>query len=268
MESELNCMSVFLKNRMYEKINRGEMALGMQLRTRSPMIAELIGLSGFDFIYIETEHVLCNDETLEHLCRAAALTGCTPIVRIGSCDPERIMQILDAGAMGLILPHVESREQARALVQAAKFPPIGTRSGGTTRAAAYGLMKQKEFYAASNQSVITIAMIETVKGMENLDEILDEGIDVVRIGLGDLSQSLGHIGEPHHPEVTQAIRFIIDKCKNHGVSVGTKAGSVQEAQEFWKIGITHLNLGSDMSILTKQFPKIETVYRQALTVNG
>ena len=252
----------FMQNKMKEKVDNGKVAFGMQLRSCSKRIAEMIALSGFDFIYVEVEHFVCNDETMEDIFRAADIAGCTPIVRLCECSPARITQVLEAGARGVIAPHIETAEEAKAFVEAVKFPPIGKRSGAGSRFGWYGLVPAKEVRRISNEQTLAIAMIESRKAVENLDAILDSGVDMIRVGFSDLSQDMGHIGEPRHPEVIEMAKKIVDTAKAHCVTAGAKADNLAEAEFFAGLGFTHFSLGSDLAILGKQFPNMVKEYNE------
>ena len=119
--------NAFFQNKLRETVESGRIAFGIQLRSCSKRIAEMIGYYGFDFIYLETEHFVCTDETMEDIFRAAELSGCTPIVRLSDNLPGHISQVVEAGAKGVIIPHVETAEDAAMIVRAVKFPPLGTR---------------------------------------------------------------------------------------------------------------------------------------------
>lgn len=250
----------FFYNRLRETVECGNIAFGIQLRSCSKRIAEMIGYFGFDFIYLESEHFVCNDETMEDIFRASELSGCTPIVRLCDNLPGHISQIIEAGAKGIIIPHVETAEEAAEIVRAVKFPPLGTRSGTKSRFSGYGIVPAKEVREMANRSVLAIAMIESKRGIDNLEAILETGIDMIRIGFNDLAQDLGHPGDVHHEEVLLAAVKIVETARTHMVPVGAKADSVEEARMLAKIGITHFSLGSDLSILAKAFSNMKREY--------
>lgn len=250
-------MDIFRPNQLKKKVSNGEIALGIQLRSASERVAELIGMSGFDFVYIEAEHFLCDDRTLENILRAADAWNCTPIVRLSEGGAGRISQLYSAGAGGVILPHVETGEEARAFVQAAKFPPMGNRSATTCRCGGYGLLSGSEVCRWGNEETLAIAMIETCEGIQNLDEILDAGIDMIRIGFQDLAQDVGHPGEPRHSKVLELVRQAIETAAKHGVAVGGAASTREELLQLSQMGFTHFTVGSDLAILSRQFVKIQ-----------
>ena len=174
-------MTFFLENNKIMQTIRSEgISIGIQIRSRSPLTAELMGICGFDFLYIDNEHWLCDEESIENMIRAAQLTGMTPLVRIPSHDPQAIGHFLDSGAMGIIIPHIDTYEQAKMVFEAGKFPPIGHRGASyTARASQYGIhCTSEEYMELSNCNTMIIPMIESVKGVNNIEAILDTGINM------------------------------------------------------------------------------------------
>lgn len=256
-------MAFIETNIMMEKLRRGEVSIGTQIRSRSPMAVEIAGLLGFDFIYLETEHFMCNDETIENIARAAQGVGTVPLVRVPTQDPEILMHLLDAGVMGVIIPHVETGEEARRLVAACKYPPRGTRGSGMgSRAANYGLIPKNTYRDAADQNTCTLFMVESMRAVENIDEILDSGVDVIRIGRNDLAEDLGLKGDIKDPKITEVVGHIIARAKAKGVPVGTAAGSISAVQDAIAQGFTQISFASDLAVLMKAWKKdIETIRR-------
>lgn len=253
------------RNRALEKMKAGEFVLGLQIRSRSPLIAELAGYLGFDYLYIETEHFACNDETVEELVRAAMLTGITPWVRITSDNPEVIGRMLDLGAQGVILPHLETPEQALRLVDAVKYPPLGHRGHCmVSRAACYGRMESEDYVAAANRNCSSLGMIETVRGVENLEAILSQGIDLIRVGRGDLSLDMGLLGQQKAPRFVEMLRSITDMAKKYNVPVGTSATDVESALYYKSLGFSYLTIVSDLDYLKRTLPSFLNSVRDAL----
>ena len=251
-------MNYLRQNRLKEKA--GEMALGVQLRSASERVAELIAMIGFDFLYIETEHFFCDDFTIEHIFRAVNAWNCTPIVRLCEGGTDRIGQLFDAGAGGVILPRVETGEQAREFVRAAKYPPFGNRSSTTCRCGHYGLLSREEVFQWGNAETLAIAMIETQKGIENLEDILNTGIDMIRIGFSDLAQDMGYPGQTRHPEVLRQAQQAIQTAMRHGIAVGAAATDKSDLNRLRSMGFTHFTVGSDLAILQKRLSGIKTIF--------
>jgi 2-keto-3-deoxy-L-rhamnonate aldolase RhmA len=254
-------MEGIIRNKLKEKLDSGKIAFGVQLRSNSARVAEIAGLSGFDFLYIDTEHWLISDETLEHLFRAAEWGGCTPVIRLYDCSPARVTQIVEAGARGVIFPHLETADQAKAFVEAVKYPPYGHRSSPEGRFSDYGFAKMDDMRKTCNENTLAIGMIESRKGAENLDAILETGIDTLRIGFNDLSQDMGFIGQPRHPEVIEMTRRIVSVAKEHGVAVGGKAHSLEDAKFFADLGFRHFTLLSDLDLLCADFRSLVETYK-------
>ncbi len=259
-------MAYMEHNRVLVKMRAGEFAFGFQLRTRSPLIAELTGFLGFDFLYIETEHFACNDETVEYLVRAAQLSGITPWIRVTNVDPENIGHLLDIGVQGVIAPHVDTPEEARRLVDAVKFAPLGHRGHAmVSRAAEFGtFLKPAEYLEAANRNCSAIAMIESGKGVDNLEAILDQGIEIIRVGRGDLSLDTGFFGKQKDPRFEDMLRHICAVAKAKGVPCGTSATDVETTLYYKSLGFTFVNLVSDLEYLRRTIPPLLQSARDAV----
>lgn len=242
-------------NLMMEKMRRGEPVFGCQVRSRSPLMAEMMSYCGLDYVFIEGEHFVHNIESLEHEICAVQMGGAVPIVRIPSHEDGLILQVLEAGVMGIIFPHIDTAEQARAAVNAVKFPPKGQRGyGDSARASSFGFMPDSEYLEYVNQNVIAIGMIESQRGIDNLDEILKSGIDVLRIGAKDLSLDLGYGGKVT-PEVREIVAQICKKIAASDVILGDAGlGGLSSPEDFAFVsglGCKMFTAGSDMAIVKK-----------------
>ena len=259
-------MAYMEHNRVLEKMRAGEFTFGFQLRTRSPLIAELAGFLGFDFLYIETEHFACNDETVEYLVRAAQLSGITPWIRVTNVDPENVGHLLDIGVQGVIAPHVDTPEEAKRLVDSVKFAPLGHRGHAmVSRAAEFGtFLKPAEYLESANRNCSAIAMIESGKGVENLEAILDQGIDIIRVGRGDLSLDTGFFGKQKDPAFEDMLRHICAVAKAKGVPCGTSATDVESTLYYKSLGFTFVNLVSDLEYLRRTIPPLLQSARDAV----
>ena len=188
-------------------------ALGPFMICTDPAMVEAAGHAGYDFVLLDMEHGTTTFQELPNLIRAANVTGVCPVVRVPRGSDIWIDQALDVGAGAVMIPQIDTAEQARAAVSAAKFSPVGTR--GTcrfVRSAGFGAVPGSEYFSRAQDTVV-ILQAEGQKAIDNLDEILDvPGIDVVFVGPYDLSSSLGHVGEIDHPEVIAAIKQIIAKA--------------------------------------------------------
>jgi 4-hydroxy-2-oxoheptanedioate aldolase len=206
----------------------------------SPGLVELLGRMGFDAVFIDCEHGAPGWEDVENMVRAAELVDVTPIVRVQANDPSTITRTLDRGAGGVQVPHINTREQAEAAVRAAKFAPLGHRGFARGRAA---LGVQGSFTSHANQETMVIAMLEEAEALGNLDAILTvEHIDAFFIAPGDLAQSMGHPGEPDHPEVQQAVDDAVRRTRAAGRAPGVLATSGATARRYLDLGALFIHV--------------------------
>jgi 2-keto-3-deoxy-L-rhamnonate aldolase RhmA len=205
-----------------ERLRSGERLLAASA-TLSPIVAELMGRCGFDWLFIDAEaHPLTQPDILS-LIRAAEISGTPPVVRMNNDHESGIRQVLDMGAAGVIIPLVKTAEQTRTIVEAAKFVPIGRRGITAGRAQQYGYGKKLgEFIQHVNTQTAVIVMVEESMGLSNVEEIAAvEGLDGIFVGPGDLSISLGCPGEHLHVDMVAAYRAIAAAARAHDVALGT-----------------------------------------------
>lgn len=209
------------KNRIKHKLQEGGIATvmpGYSGHITGGMI-EILGQLGFDGIWIETEHGSADFADIPDLSRACDLWGMTSVVRVNLNLPGVIYRTLDVGAQAIVVPHVDTADDARAVVSAAKFHPIGARGNFNGRQS----IGVKDFFAKANDETMVVVLIEDIVAIDNLEEILRvDGIDVFFPAPGDLAQSMGLLGQPTHPEVQAAV----DKAIEQIVGAGKVAGTV------------------------------------------
>lgn len=240
------------KNKMMEKLSQGKIALGTQLRSGSAMAAEIFGFAGFDFVYIESEHFPFDSGTVENIIRGCDLTGITSLIRIPDHDEGKIGKYLDMGIGGVIVPHIETGEEAKKIVRAAKYAPAGERGySDTSRAAKYGYISVSEARKMSNNNTVIIPMIESRTAIENLEEILASGVNMIRIGLRDLSDSFGYNGEQEYEDLQAAIDYVLETARQKNVVVGCAASSLDDAQKKVHRGFRQISFQSDLGMIKK-----------------
>ena len=202
----------------------GEVTYGAWLSIPSPITAEVMARQGFDWICIDAQHGLVDYQVAVTMLQAISQTDTTPFVRVPWNEPGIIMKMLDAGAMGVIIPMVNTVEEAKAAVGACRYYPDGYRSFGPTRAALYA---GRDYFQHANAEVACIPMIETKQALENLDDILSvPGIDAVYVGPADLSITLGlPPGMDNAGAFEEARIAIAEACKRHGVTAGIHASA-------------------------------------------
>lgn len=209
-------------NSLRQKVARGEVCRGVFLHIPSPSLVELAGHMGFDWIFIDTEHGPMGLETVEHMVRAAECSGIVPIVRLPYPDPRLIHPILDTGARGVLVPHMDSPELASAVVEAVRYRPLGKRGAGQrTRAAGFGVKFDHTSYVKySNEDLLVFGIIEDVSALDVLDDILSvDGLFGLDVGPSDLSHSMGLPGQIEHPEVEAAVQEMSDKILDSNVAL-------------------------------------------------
>jgi 2-keto-3-deoxy-L-rhamnonate aldolase RhmA len=214
------------QNRMKEKLRAGEPAFGVSVMIPSPQIVEMVGAAGFDWVLLDCEHGTLTLESVELMAMAAEACGITAIARPMTKSPEHILQVLDRGVMGVQVPHVNTAAEAREVLAAVKYHPQGRRSlAAGTRSAVYdSIGTLSDYVKAANEATLIAIQLEDQPAIENIDELLKiEDIDVFFIGPSDLSQAMGHPGNPKAPVVAQAIESSFRKMVAAKRTPGTPA---------------------------------------------
>jgi len=191
--------------------------------------AEIAGHQGYDSVTVDLQHGMIDFASALSMLQALSSTPATPLARVNSNEPAQIMRLLDAGAWGIICPMISTAEQAQQFVSACRYPPMGTRSFGPARALLYG---GKDYPEYANEEILTLAMIETREGLDNLDAILDtDGLDGVFIGPNYLTLTLtGHASaESQHPDMLAAVELVLARSHAHKKLAGIFCTSGQAA---------------------------------------
>jgi 4-hydroxy-2-oxoheptanedioate aldolase len=243
-----------VKNIVKEKLARNEVVASMTIRlTRGIEIARLAKTAGFDMIYIDLEHSTMTLDVTGQICLAALSAGVAPMVRVPANTPEYIQRVLDGGALGIIAPGVGSAEEARAVVRAAKFPPLGERgAGGALPHLEYRPFPTDEAYAAVNDATMVIVQFESADAVDKAEEIAAvEGVDMVLIGVNDMLASMGLPGQYEHAKVKDAYARTIAACRKHGKHVGVGGLSTKPklVAEFIAMGARMVSTGTDIQFL-------------------
>lgn len=244
-----------LRNGLKEKLTRGELAVSMSVRlVRSPEIAQLASACGFDSFYIEMQHSSFTVAEISAICQAALLVGITPLVRVPSIAPEYVGRVLDGGALGIIAPEIQSAEEVRNLVAAAKLPPAGDRSapGGQLFQLRYRSYPTVEAYEAQNDATMVVVMIENLNALKNVEEIAAvKGLDMLFVGVSDLSNSMGIPGQPDHPRVRDAYARVIAAAQRNGkyVGIGGLSSRPELVPQYVQMGARFISAGTDLAFL-------------------
>jgi 2-keto-3-deoxy-L-rhamnonate aldolase RhmA len=236
-------------NVLKQKLQAGETVCGLFASIPSPVSVEMIGCAGFDFVIIDTEHVCINPETLEHMIRAAEAVGLTVLVRVPDGSPGPILRALDAGAQGIVVPHVRNKEDAEAVLQASRYFPLGNRSLNGGRPAAFGNLNLQTYMQTANEEIMVVAMIEDREGVNRVEEILSvPGIDMILEGAADLSQSYGIPWQTRAPLVREALRSVQERAKKQGIPYCAIPRAEEDIQEWNGRGVKAFVLGDERGI--------------------
>lgn len=244
----------FLKNNVKERLARGEVVYSMTARlVRTIDIASIAYSAGFDSIYIDMEHSSFPLEAAGHICMACIGLGITPFVRVPDNDARFIGRVLDAGALGVIVPDVRSASEAASIVRAAKHAPLGERSvAGSAAQLHFQSLPSTEVTTLLDEATTVILMIESAEGLAAVEEIAAiEGVDILLIGANDLSSALGVPGEVDHMLVRDAYMRTLEACKANNITLGV--GGLGSRPEFIKEllakGAGYVSTGNDVSFL-------------------
>ncbi len=239
-----------LNNLVKQRLAKGLPTVGQWISLPAPSIVELVASFQPDWLLIDTEHSPAEGETVENLLRAMKGTDVVPLVRVAANDPALIKKALDRGAYGVIVPLVNTMEQAQAAVAAAKYPPEGIRGVAGTRVNRFG-MDLQDYFAQWNNQVLVICQVETAEALEHVDGLAAvPGVDVLFIGPNDLSANLNVFRQFDHPEFVAAVDRILKATQRHGIAAGYMASSAEEVLERIDQGFRFVSAGSDTRMLT------------------
>lgn len=236
--------------------------IGLFLGLADPGVAELLGGTGFDWLLIDGEHGPNDLRTVLAQLRALQGGGADVLVRVVDHDPARIKQMLDIGVQSLLVPMVDSAEQARALVRATRYPPAGIRGVGTAMARAARWNGVPDYLRRADGEICLIVQAESRAALEALDEILAvDGVDAVFIGPSDLAASMERLGSPDHPEVRAAVLGAIGKIARSGKAAGVFAPRLDAAREYGRAGARFIALGTDTLLLRQSAAGLAQAFR-------
>lgn len=237
------------ENRLRTIWSEGGTVINGWLHVPSSFSAEVMAHAGYDSLTIDMQHAPVGYEGLIPMVQAISTTETVPVVRVLWNDPGLIMRVLDAGCYAVICPMINTREGAEAFVGACRYPPAGYRSYGPYRAMLYG---GPDYPEHADETVVTMAMIETREALENLEEILDvKGLDAVFVGPSDLGQNLGYGPgtDREEPEVVEAMDRVLAAAREHGLAAGIFAGTPEYALRMVEKGFRFVNVSTDARLM-------------------
>ncbi|MCE5983509.1 4-hydroxy-2-oxoheptanedioate aldolase [Pseudomonas wadenswilerensis] len=239
-------------NRFKQRLQRGEAQIGLWLGLAEPYCAELAANAGFDWLLIDGEHAPNDLRGMLGQLQAIAPYPAQAIIRPVIGDTALIKQVLDIGAQTLLVPMVESAEQARQLVRAMHYPPKGVRGVGSALARASRWNSIPGYLEQADEQMCLLVQIESLEGLQNLDAIAAvEGVDGVFIGPADLSASMGYRGNPAHPEVQAAIEQAIGQIQKAGKAAGILSADEALARRYLELGAGFVAVGVDTTVLMR-----------------
>jgi 4-hydroxy-2-oxoheptanedioate aldolase len=242
-----------IDNRVRQRLAAGELCIGMALRqARTVDIGRVIAACGYDFAFIDMEHNSMGVDTAAQIAVACHDAGVTPLVRVPGYEHYLATRLLDAGAMGIVFPHVDSAEHARELVANCKYPPVGHRSlGGPMAQLGFRPVSRAESSAAVNREVLLVMMLETPAAIASADAIAAvPGVDILLIGTNDLTLEMGMPGKYDEPAVAKAYETVVAACRKHGKYPGM--GGIYDhptMEKYIRAGARFVLCGSDLQFL-------------------
>ena len=250
------------KNTLKRNLAAGKVACGCAVMSRSPIIIEMLGYTGFEWVFIDTEHVpIESGLELENLIRAAEASNIVPLVRVKQNAENYIRNALEAGAQGVVIPHVATREDAEKAVKYARFPLRGVRGADpTVRSAQYkcGNFNWEEFVRESNEEIMVIPLLEDKEFLDNLEDILSvDGVDGVCFGATDYALSIGLnlLYDFDHPSVKQAFEAVVECAtrKNIPILAAVNPCTVEQSKKLADMGVKLQHFSTDLSIIAGAF---------------
>ncbi|WP_239617998.1 HpcH/HpaI aldolase family protein [Cohnella mopanensis] len=253
------------KNKLKEKISRGEPVYGLFVSIPHPIVIELIGHAEYDFVIIDYEHASTNMETIEDMVRAAELLDITPLVRISKVDRIEILKVLDCGAQGIVIPHVECKEQVEEAVRYAYYHPIGARSLNSGRPGAFAKYSLTDYISEANEELLIVPMIESVEGVKECESILSvPQVGFVLEGAADLSQSLSLPWDTEHPKVQRNLDILYEASRRCRVPYAAVSRSLDGHRKWADRSVRIFVLGDDRNTAFRAYRQKRDDYRKAI----
>lgn len=251
------------ENGFKHALKTGSTQIGFWLTLASPHTAEICAGAGFEWMLIDCEHAPQSTPlVLTQLQAIATSSGVHPMVRASSKDTDAVAVLLDLGAHNLLIPMINTAAEAEAVVKACRYPPEGHRGVGGGRAAGWG--RDREYVRRANDDVCIVAQIETAAALQNVEQIAAiDGIDGLFIGPADLAASMGHLGNPGHPDVRAAVLDAIRSIRSADTAAGLLTLSEEFAHQCLAAGASFVAVGIDSHLLAEQTSLLAARFRPA-----
>ncbi|WKG03958.1 HpcH/HpaI aldolase/citrate lyase family protein [Mycolicibacterium sp. HK-90] len=242
-------------------VRSGQPTIGTFVSLGSPLATEVCAMAGFDWLLVDLEHGSGTEADLPGQIQAAALHNVPVVVRTETCERIRAGRALDMGASGVMLPRIDTAEQARQAVTDLRYPPAGRRGvANYNRSRSFGLDTRE--LADVDEGVLTVVQIETLPAMRNLDEIATTGADVFFVGPGDLTAAMGIYGQFDSALLDEALTQILTAARNKGIAAGILAANLDAAHRYIEQGFTFVAVGSEATLLLAAARSVTTALHQ------
>jgi len=253
-------MSSPLPNLFRQRILALEKQIGFWSGMSSPISIELAGMAGFDWILLDGEHAPTDIPVFLQLLQALQGSGSAIVGRPSENNAVQIKQMLDIGFYNLLIPFIESGEEAARAVAATRYPPQGIRGVSMlNRSNRYGNVP--EYFSTINDNICVLLQIESEAGIAAVDDIAStQGVDGIFVGPSDLAAGLGHLGNPGHPHVQDAIRYLYTRARAHGKAVGTLAPARADARRYLDMGMHFVAVGTDYGIFKQALGDLRAAF--------
>jgi 4-hydroxy-2-oxoheptanedioate aldolase len=243
------------KSIVKEKLKQGEIVYTVKVAYQDPALYELVGRIGFDCIWICNEHIGINPSNMAGIIRACRTSGIDAMVRTKPGAHPDLIQPLEMGANGLMLPRVKNAAEVRSVIEECKFPPLGMRGiDGISADADFGLLPLRDYMKRANENTFIMVQIENIEVIEHIEEIAAiEGVDILFVGPADLSLSMGCPGEFNHPEIQKVCKKVVSACEKYGKTAGIPCGSPDKINYYLEQGFRFLCGASDYRLIKNGF---------------
>jgi 4-hydroxy-2-oxoheptanedioate aldolase len=238
-----------------EKLSEGAPVFSAKACYADPEIVEMIGQAGFDCMWLCLEHRKLDPSVVRSLIQAARIGGCDSLIRVKPENHADLSYLLESGARGIMLPQVRDLEEVQCVVEMMKFPPLGRRGFDTIHADAdCGSARLEEYTRHENENTFLVVQIETPEVLPHIDAIAaTPGVDMLFVGLGDLSASMNLLGQMDHPDLQAVVERVGEACLKHGKAGAIICADPEERKRLWKLGYRFFNIASDFRFLRKGF---------------
>lgn len=246
------------KSIVKKKLARKEAVLTVKVAYQDPAIYEMVGLLGFDCIWICNEHIGINPSMMDSIIRACRASGVDSMIRTKPGDYRDLLHPLEMGAKGIMLPRVKDADEVRQVVRDMKFAPQGRRGAdGVNAEADFGLVPFVDYMKLANENNFLMVQIEDPETVEHIEEIAAvDGVDIILVGPGDLSIGMGIPGEVYHPKIIEVCERVVKACNKNNIAAGMTCATVERIEFFRKMGFLFLCYGGDYRLLSEGFKNI------------